>query len=68
MGSENNQVSCDEEEAIRQQTDALAFYANPDNWRSPSTGFAAQYDPEPSPVDKDQGERARVALLLSKSR
>lgn len=43
-------------------TDALAFYANTDNWRSPSTGFAAQYDPEPSPVSKDGGQRAQLAM------
>lgn len=41
---------------------ALTFYATPANWRSPSTGFAIQYDPEPSPIDRDRGDRARVAV------
>lgn len=41
---------------------ALQFYADPKNWRSPSSGFAAQYDPEPSPVSKDAGKAAREAL------
>jgi len=36
--------------------DALAFYADEQNWRSPSRGFAAQYDPEPSPIDRDRGD------------
>ena len=42
--------------------EALAFYADSNNWRSPSSGFAAQYDPEPSPVQCDSGQRARRAL------
>lgn len=41
---------------------ALAFYAEPNNWRSPSKGFALQYDPEPSPIDKDQGQMARTMI------
>jgi hypothetical protein len=41
---------------------ALEFYAEPSHWQSPSTGIAAQYDPEPSPVQKDGGLRAREAL------
>jgi len=40
----------------------LEFYANQKNWQSPSTGFAAQYDPEPSPIDKDKGLMARLAI------
>jgi hypothetical protein len=28
----------------------LKFYAKPEHWNSPSTGFALQYDPEPSPI------------------
>ena len=40
----------------------LAFYADPDNWVSPSKGFAAQYDPEPSPVHKVRHHRAAAAL------
>lgn len=46
---------------------ALRFYAKPSNWESPSTGFAAQYDPEPSPVDKDRGTMAVMALGLLES-
>ena len=42
--------------------EALAFYADSKNWRSPSSGFAAQYDPRPSPVSEDWGIRARKAL------
>lgn len=41
---------------------ALAFYADPANWKSPSTGFALQYDREPSPVEKDRGARAREVI------
>ncbi len=47
--------------------DALAFYATPSNWRTPSTGFAAQYDPEPSPIERDGGQRARIALQANDS-
>ena len=47
--------------------DALAFYADPNNWRSPSTGFAAQYDPEPSAIQRDGGQRARLALQANDS-
>lgn len=43
---------------------ALAFYANKDNWCSPSRGFVAQYDPEPSPMDNDAGSRAKAALYV----
>ncbi len=43
-------------------TEALAFYGDPCNWHSPSTGFAAQYDPESSPIQRDGGQRARLAL------
>lgn len=41
---------------------ALAFYADPANWGTASHGFAAQYDPEPSAVATDKGQRAREAL------
>jgi hypothetical protein len=52
------------EEAMRE---ALSFYADPANWRSPSSGFALQYDPEPSPVDKAGRHEvaAKVLRLLS---
>ncbi len=42
--------------------EALRFYADEANWRSPSRGFAAQYDPEPAPVAADRGSVARRAL------
>lgn len=45
---------------------ALEFYADPENWKSPSTGFGAQYDPEESPIQKDWGQIARRALSSSK--
>ena len=40
----------------------LSFYADERNWRSPSTGFALQYDREPSPIQRDRGARARALL------
>lgn len=40
--------------------EALRFYADPKNWESPSSGFALQYDPEPSAVRTDWGARARA--------
>jgi len=40
----------------------LAFYASSANWQSPSSGFALQYDPQPSPVSRDRGLRARLTL------
>lgn len=43
----------------REVEEALTFYAAPENWKSPSTGFALQYDPKPSPIRLDQGSRAR---------
>jgi hypothetical protein len=42
--------------------ESLAFYADKNNWQSPSSGFVLQYDPEPSPISKDQGQRASAAL------
>lgn len=41
---------------------ALEFYANKDNWETPSTGFAAQYDPEPAPACADRGKLASKVL------
>jgi hypothetical protein len=41
---------------------ALEFYANPDNWKSSSKGFALQYDTEPSAVDLDRGAKAKEAI------
>lgn len=41
---------------------ALVFYADRENWQSPSSGFALQYDPQPSPVSRDCGIRARAAI------
>lgn len=46
---------------------ALGFYADPRNWKSPSTGFAAQYDPEPSPI-KAAGEWKPAAEVLRGAR
>src|SRR4051812_20081584 len=34
-------------------SDALAFYADAANWKSPSTGLAAEYDRLPSPIAAD---------------
>lgn len=45
----------------------LQFYADRNNYLSPSTGFAAQYDPAPSEVALDQGRRARDALAARRS-
>lgn len=41
---------------------ALQFYADPLSYRSPSTGFELQYDPEPSPIARDRGRAAAKAL------
>ena len=46
----------------QQLIDALMFYANYENWKSPSKGFALQYDPEPSKVNKYRGSVAQTAL------
>jgi len=40
----------------------LEFIADDKNWQSPSKGFALQYDPEPSPIEKDARRRARKLL------
>ena len=48
-------------------TEALEFYANEENWKSPSSGYALQYDPEPSPLQKDRGGRAKMALMALKN-
>lgn len=45
--------------------EVIQFYANPDNWVTPSKGFAAQYDPELSPVKADRGEKAREFLRIN---
>lgn len=50
------------ETEIKKLRCALEFYACAQNWKSPSTGFALQYDPEPSAINKDHGERALEAL------
>jgi hypothetical protein len=51
---------------LRELVDVLAFYANEKNWVSPSSGFALQYDPAPSPVESDKGCKARAALKAAK--
>lgn len=58
----------DTTELTRQQlskliNDALHFYAEPSNYKSPSQGFAAQYDPEPSPIQRDKGKFARDVIV-----
>ena len=47
--------------------ETLAFYADPDNWMSPSRGFALQYDPEPSPVHKVRHAKAAAALQIEET-
>ena len=41
---------------------ALAFYAAQENWQSPSTDFERCYNPHPSAIDRDGGQRACIAL------
>jgi len=47
---------------VQRLTNALAFYADAENWTSPSKGFALQYDPVISAAFVDRGEKARKAL------
>lgn len=47
---------------LKQMEDALRFYGTEAHWHSSSTGFALQYDPEPSLIEADQGKRARRVL------
>jgi predicted ATPase len=49
--------------ALRKAVAALAFYSVPENWRTPSTGFAVQYDPLPSPVAKAGNAQTAAAAL-----
>lgn len=42
--------------------EALKFYAEQSNYRTISTGFAAQYDPIPPAIMVDGGEKAREIL------
>ena len=55
-----------EAERIEELEAALEFYADSKNWRSPSSGFALQYDPQPPEVQRDRGRRALLALAKSK--
>jgi len=41
---------------------ALSFYADPANWKSPSTGFLLQYEPEPSRASQVRYSLAQAAL------
>lgn len=41
---------------------SLEFYADKNNWQSPSTGFALQYDPVIAPCVLDKGDKARKVL------
>lgn len=49
----------------RKMQEALEFYGDEDNWKSPSKGFVLQYDPEPAPA-QDHGRKARAALAKAK--
>lgn len=40
----------------------IAFFADEQNWQSPSSGFALQYDPEPSPIQSKGRQIARDFL------
>lgn len=51
------------DDAIKLARECIEFYARVGNWISPSEGFALQYDPEKSPVNKDKGEKAAKYLL-----
>jgi hypothetical protein len=44
--------------------EALEFYADKKNHVTTSTGFAVQYDPKPSAIHTDYGDRARSLLSL----
>jgi hypothetical protein len=55
-------LTASEQAKYKEAVDALLFYYNPKNWRSRSTGFAAQYDPEPTEIEADGGRRAKEAL------
>jgi len=52
------------EQDIQDLRRCLEFYSNPNNWKSPSKGFALQYDPEPSPINIDRGTVARLAMRI----
>lgn len=47
---------------VQRLTNALKFYADADNWKSPSQGFALQYDRQPPPIETDRGAIAIKAL------
>jgi hypothetical protein len=55
------------EDRITKLRGALEFYANAKNWHSPSTGFAAQYDPEPSPIRK-AGNHVTAEVAVAEDR
>ena len=40
----------------------LAFYADEETYKSDSSGFQLQYDPNPAPIEKDRGEKARQLM------
>jgi len=63
----NNPLARDAADRIEELETALIFYADPTNWESPSTGFNLQYEPEPSPFQKDRGAIARSVLRKSVS-
>ena len=57
-----NETICEQRTRVEELEGAVRFYAEEKNWRSPSSGFALQYDPEPSPINKDRGNLARTTL------
>lgn len=56
---ENNMKVASKKDKI---IEVLRFYADRNNYQTPSTGFAAKYDPEPAPIKKDLGQLARNLL------
>ena len=51
-----------DEEDLENLITVLMFYAEPENWESPSRGFQLLVDPEPAPVASDGGAAARLLL------
>lgn len=49
-------------ERLREAERLLRFYGEETNYRSPSRGFALQYEPEAPPVMRDAGKDARQFL------
>lgn len=47
---------------LRKARSIIAFFADEQNWQSPSSGFDLQYDPNPSPVQAQGQQIARDFL------